>query len=239
MRRQLFVAIALVLVPARAHAEDDEDDEQMVIVETPAAEAPPEAPPVMIVTPASPAKRYTDVSYASQTLLLDGAATTLFAFGVTTDTPTLPGLGILTYAFGPPIAHFAHGNVGKGFADAGIRVVSPFLFALPGLMLAVATTSRSDREERETAMDVAGYTGMALGAAFAMAVDALVLAKERVREDHAYMRDDARARSWRGHIAHAEARRVQGRRHDARSEEPGAREETADEGPADPKGPAR
>lgn len=196
MRRSLLVAFALglVLVPATARAAEEDDDEQMVIVEAPVADPPPEAPPVMVVRPVEPPKRWVDVSYASQTLLLDGAASAMFAFGVAGDVQPLPGLGILTYAFGPPIAHFTHGNVGKGFADAGIRIVSPFLFALPGLMFAMAVSSREDMEDRRTAMDIGGYTGMALGAAFAMAVDALVLAKERIPEERAYMRDDASSR---------------------------------------------
>lgn len=190
MRRSLLLTCALLLVPLTAHAEDD-DDEQMVIVETPAAEPPPEAPPVMIVTPRADVKKWVDVSYSSETMLFDGAAVAMFAYGVATDTQPLPGLGILTYAFAPPIAHFTHGNVGKGFADAGIRIISPFLFAVPGLMIAIAA-SPNDREDRKTAMDIGGYTGMALGAAFAMAVDALVLAKDRAPEERAYMTASAR-----------------------------------------------
>jgi hypothetical protein len=189
MRRSLLLTFALLLVPATAQAEDD-DDEQMVIVETPAADPPPEAPPVMVVKPVPAPRRWVDVRYSSQTLMLDGAAVAMFAFGMATEVQPLPGLGILTYAFGPPIVHFSHGNVGKGFADIGIRIVSPFLFAVPGLMLAMAVTPR-EGEDRRTAMDIGGYTGMALGAAFAMAVDALVLAKERVPEERAYFRDDA------------------------------------------------
>lgn len=193
MRRFILVTGAILLVPAMARAEDDDDDEEMVIVEGPAPDAPPEAPPVMVVRPASPPTRWVDVSYASQTLLLDGAAVAMFVFGAASDVQPLPGLGILTYTFGPPIVHFTHGNVGKGFADAGIRVVSPFLFAVPGLMLAIAVTP-DDYQERKTAMDIGGYTGMALGAAFAMVVDALVLAKDRVPEERAYFRDDAGTR---------------------------------------------
>ena len=185
MRRSLLVTCALLLVPLTARAEDDEE-EQMVIVESPPAEPPPEAPPVMIVTPRADVKQWVDVSYSSETMLLDGAAVAMFAYGVATETEPLPGLGILTYAIAPPIAHFTHGNVGKGFADAGIRIISPFLFAVPGLMIAIAATP-NDHAERKTAMDIGGYTGMALGAAFAMAIDALVLAKERVPAERAYM----------------------------------------------------
>lgn len=191
MRRSLLLTCALLVVPATAHAEDDDvvaddDDEQMVIVEPPVAEPLPEAPPVMIVTPRAEVKKWVDVSYSSETMLLDGVAVAMFAYGVATETEPLPGLGILTYAFAPPVVHFTHGNVGKGFADAGIRIISPFLFAMPGLMIAIAA-SPNDHEERKTAMDIGGYTGMALGAAFAMAVDALLFAKERVPEERAYM----------------------------------------------------
>jgi hypothetical protein len=207
MRRSLLLTVtfAALAVPATARADDDEE-EQMVIVETPVADPPPEAPPVMVVKPVpSSPERWVDVRYSSQTLMLDGAAVAMFAFGAATEVQPLPGLGILTYAFGPPIVHFSHGNVGKGFADMGIRIVSPFLFAMPGLMIAMAVTPR-EGEERKTAMDVGGYTGMALGAAFAMAVDALVLAKDRVPEERAYFRDDA-SRSVRGNSASASSAR--------------------------------
>jgi hypothetical protein len=143
----------------------------------------------------------------------------MFAFGVASDSQPLPGLGLLTYAFAPPIAHFTHGNVGKGFADMGIRLVAPFLLAVPGLMVATAVTA-DDYHQRKTAMDIGGYTGMALGAAFAMVVDALVLAKERVPEEHAYMTDDAWLRTRRGGVAHAEARGVQRERDDSEEPEP-------------------
>jgi hypothetical protein len=188
----MLLVCAFLLVPATARAEDD-DDEQMVVVEAPAADPPPESPPVVLVRPASKPTIWVDVGYGSQTLLLDGAAVAMFAFGVASESQPLPSLGLLTYAFAPPIAHFTHGNVGKGVADMGIRLVSPFLFAMPGLMLATAFTS-NDYDDRKKAMDIGGYTGMALGAAFAMVVDALVLAKERVPAERAYMTDDAGSR---------------------------------------------
>src|SRR5262245_32715150 len=103
MRRFIIASVALpaLLLPTVARAEDGEEEEQMVIVETPAAQPPPEEAPVMIVRPASEhPKQFVDVSYASQTLLLDGAAVAMFAFGVATETKPLPGLGILTYSFG-------------------------------------------------------------------------------------------------------------------------------------------
>src|SRR5437870_4296056 len=45
------------------------------------------------------------------------------------------------------------------------------------------------------------------GAAFAMAVDALVLAKERIPEERAYFRDDARRTEERGTRASASSAR--------------------------------
>jgi hypothetical protein len=190
MTRSILLACALVLVPTTAFADDDEEEEQMVIVEPavadPGADPAPESPPVMVVRPVPPPKEWVEISYSSETLLLDGAAVSMFAFGMATKTEPLPALGVLTYGFAAPVAHFTHGNVGKGLADLGIRIVSPFLFAVPGLMIAIAATP-NDHDERKTAMDIGGFAGMALGAAFAMAVDALVLAKERVPAERAYM----------------------------------------------------
>lgn len=185
--------ISVVLAPSLARADEDDDDEPMIVVEAPEpaplpAAAAPEAPPPPVRRPS----RMVDVSYSSQTLLLDGVAVAMFVPGVTAKIDPLPGLGLLTYLLGPPIVHFTHGNVGKGFADAAIRTVAPFVFAMPGLMAAAALTSNASPRAQSDALDAGGYTGLALGCAFAMVVDALVLAKERVPEERAYMRDDAK-----------------------------------------------
>ena len=189
MRRSLLLTCALLLVPLTAHAEDD-DDEEMVIVETPAAEPPPEAPPVMIVRPRADVKKWVDASYASETTLVDGAAVAMFVYGVATETQPFPGLGILTYGLGAPIAHFTHGNVAKGIADIGIRIVAPFVVAVPGAM--ISALFMPPHHEGDGTTDIGVLTGLALGAAFAMAVDALVLAKERVPAERAYMTASAR-----------------------------------------------
>ena len=79
-----------------------------------------------------------------------------------------------------------------GLTAAGAGVARAVRHDPVEALMPVAFTDRSDRETRERAMDIGGFTGMALGAAFAMAVDALVLAKERVPEERAYFRDDAK-----------------------------------------------
>lgn len=187
-----LASISLVLAPAIARADEEDDDEPMIVVEAPEPDplppaTAPDAPPPPVRRPS----RMVDVSYSSQTLLLDGVAVAMFVPGVVAKIDPLPGLGLLTYLLGPPIVHLTHGNVGKGFADVGIRTVAPFVFAMPGLIAAAALTSNASAEARSDALDAGGYTGLALGCAFAMVVDAFVLAKERVPEERAYMRDDA------------------------------------------------
>lgn len=192
------VSLSVVFAPAIARADDDDDgdDAPMIIVEAPQPD--PVAPPVATAPAPEPIRRtpprYVDASYSSQTLLLDGVAVAMFVPGVVGKIDPLPGLGLLTYWLGPPIVHLTHGNVGKGFADLGIRTVAPFLFALPSLMTAAALTGNASAETRRDALDVGGYTGLALGCAFAMVVDAWVLARERVPAERAYFRDDAKLR---------------------------------------------
>lgn len=187
----LVVLVSITTASAIARADDEDDDAPMIVVEAPQPD--PVAAPAPEPIRRTPA-RWVDVSYSSQTLLLDGVAVAMFVPGVTTRTSPLPGLGLLTYWLGPPIVHLTHGNIGKGFADLGIRTVAPFVFMLPGLMTAAALTANASAETRRDALDVGGYTGLALGCAFAMAVDALVLAKDRVPAERAYFRDDAKLR---------------------------------------------
>lgn len=200
-RSATAAAVLVALFPFVARAADDggpiddDDGAPMIVVEP--AEPLPVPEPILVAPAGGPrprAPRWVDASYASETLLLDGAAVTMFVPGIAADLTPLPGLGLLTYWLGPPIVHLSHGHVGKAFADLGIRTVAPFLFVMPGLVVAAAATADAGPEARREAFDVGGYAGLALGAAFAMAVDALVLTRERIPEERAYMRDDARLR---------------------------------------------
>jgi hypothetical protein len=79
--------------------------------------------------------------YGWQTLIVDGAALslTVAAFSRANSSgnsaATLLELSGITYVIGPPIVHWAHGNVGKGFGSLGMRLVAPVLGAGIGCAL--------------------------------------------------------------------------------------------------------
>jgi hypothetical protein len=99
-----------------------------LVLATPALAEPPAALPEEAVheTSSSPPSASSDAPspppadtpqrewYGWQTLVVDGV-------GIVT-LPVLVGVGV--YLVGPPIVHWAHGRVGLGFADLGIRFAS-------------------------------------------------------------------------------------------------------------------
>jgi hypothetical protein len=99
-----------------------------------AAPAAAQSPPAPADTPRRLERRW----YGWQTLATDGAAITLLAGTALLTDGAPPGplpttgyvLGTLSYAFGGPIVHFAHGNPGWGFASFGLRVPAPVITSL-------------------------------------------------------------------------------------------------------------
>lgn len=84
--------------------------------------------------------------------------------------------GIGWYALswlGAPVVHFAHGRVGIGFADLGIRLVAPGVAAVPGIIGACAGMGG-----RKGCTDTGARAGLLGGVALAAAFDAFVLARE-------------------------------------------------------------
>ncbi len=90
------------------------------IADTPLGETP-------LTSPESPKPKR--IWYGSQTLAIDGVSALLIAIGAATVDRASSGgdflaLGVMTYEFGAPIVHWAHGHVGVGFGSHGLRLLS-------------------------------------------------------------------------------------------------------------------
>jgi hypothetical protein len=151
------------------------------VVETPpppTANPPPPAPvapaPPPIVNPYTPyapygyeARRPRREWYGWQTLLVDGAALAMVYAAAdqhTHDAPTLAYVALGTNVLGPPVVHWAHGNVGRGLGSLLIRGGSW------ALVFAAIAGNGSDNAS-------VGLFGV-LGILAAPAIDAAVLAYE-------------------------------------------------------------
>lgn len=116
-------------------------------------------------------------SYAGQVIVMDLAALAVLIGAAASESEGTAYLGLATYAFGPPIIHFAHGNAGRGFASLGLRVVAP--------TLGIGATCFGTGEP------VGCLIGIVGGYLTAVVVDAAVLAYEEVE-----VRDTAKIGPW-------------------------------------------
>jgi hypothetical protein len=112
--------------------------------------------------------------YGWQTLVADGASLGALILGTplseqTEAGDTLVGVGLLGYEFVPGIVHFAHRNVGRGFASFGIRLGMPLAGAFLGASLASGCNTNF--------CEAGGAgVGVLLGMGGAIALDAAVFA---------------------------------------------------------------
>lgn len=108
--------------------------------------------------------------YGWHTLLVDAAAITVSAIGISTANETAYWIGGGLQIIGAPIVHWTHGQVGTGFADLGLRILLP----LTGALIAWAPNQSA------TALTI----GAAVGQVAAIIIDASALAFE-TPEDNA------------------------------------------------------
>ena len=167
----------------------------VIVVETPPADTTPAnpAPTKVVYVDAPKAERPAPertVWYGGQTLLLDGAATAmLVGAGVTgvqgkgkVAGALLLG-GSVTYLFGAPIVHFAHGRIGPGFGSFGLRLVLPLETAFDGALIgALAQSHDHNGFEDASGAAVGAAIGLVAGMALSSALDAALLAKYKTRE---------------------------------------------------------
>lgn len=118
------------------------------------------------------------VWYGWQTLLVDGAGLLVGALAASNESGGMAGVALLNYSIGAPIVHAAHGEGIRALASVGLRTAVPMAVGL----LAYGISDNSGDES-------AFYSGVALGALGAMAIDAGVLAYE----EHCGCERDAKA----------------------------------------------
>jgi hypothetical protein len=136
------------------------------------------------------------VWYGGETLALDAAALVMLAPAAASTSngvqTTFASGSLLTYGLGAPIVHFAHGHVGTGFADLGIRLALPALAGLVGGVIGAsayqAPTCTNDPLCDEGfgqafAAVEGGLIGGALGIAGAVTIDAVWLAREPAQRE--------------------------------------------------------
>lgn len=155
-------------------------------------EDPPQAPPRGPTRPTH--------WYGYETLATDGAALLLAVPALTSNTSAVQsvfGVGsVMTYGLGAPIVHFAHGHVGAGFADLGLRVGMPLVLGFFGGLIG-ATTYQPPPCSSSTLCGWGNMLGAAaaagegviigglLGAGGAVALDAAMIAREPVKDHDA------------------------------------------------------
>jgi hypothetical protein len=118
------------------------------------------------------------VWYGWQTLVVDGAGLLVGALAASNESGGMAGVALLNYSLGAPIVHAAHGEGIRALASVGLRAAVPMAVGL----LAYGISDNSGDES-------AFYSGLALGAIGAIALDAGVLAYE----EHCGCERDAKA----------------------------------------------
>jgi hypothetical protein len=140
------------------------------------AQDPPERVPLVPVAPAADGAAPEGELrwYGWQNLGVDLAATAILAGGAASGNKALLIGGVGAYAFGSPLVHFSHGQVGRGVGSLALRVGAPVL-------VGVIAASRNDCEEHQCdggddIMPFVAGAAMAIGAAV---LDDVAFAYER------------------------------------------------------------
>jgi hypothetical protein len=112
--------------------------------------------------------------YGAQTLIADGASLALLVAG--RDSSKTIELGVAGLLLAPPIIHWAHGNVGKGFGSLALRI-------LPPIVAVALIVDGGGFESSSRKSDIEVDLGVIVALAWiptAIAVDAAVLAYDDV-----------------------------------------------------------
>jgi hypothetical protein len=154
-------------------------------VPAPAPAAPqPQAAPVQPMAPAAPPQRRIHVWYGYQTLIVDAIAFGAGTVGFALKEPTLQTVGVAGYLAGPPVIHFIHGHVGRGFGDFGVRCGFPVAGLLVGLIVGAVVAAKDDSSVQGVSDDIARgiEVGTVAGVVGAIIFDAAVFGDETVLE---------------------------------------------------------
>lgn len=180
----LTVAMATVIVfllLGLAHAGEANNDASPELPQ--GAAYVPAGEPVLNI-PTSKTKSALSEWYGWQNLAIEAGAITVFALGAKEDLNVPMYLGLGGMLLGPPIVHWAHGNVGKGFISLGVMV------ALPAGAGFLGSTIGGAGEHCESGDDMCGfgagfgtYIGAIIGAIGAIVVDSALAVDEPKEKD--------------------------------------------------------
>jgi hypothetical protein len=76
-----------------------------------------------------------------QTLYADGAAASVLAIGIATQSPAVDYTALAIYGLGAPAVHLGHGRYGAAALDFGLRVTGPVILSLTGFAIDMAASS--------------------------------------------------------------------------------------------------
>ncbi len=147
---------------------------------------PPLAPPSssspsgasFVPPPAAPEPPllYREADYRWQMMVSDLASVALFTGG----TRATVGLGLFSYAFGGPIIHDLNADGGRAGISFGLRIGAPLLGGLAlGGLASLTSNCQKDDEDCSSGVGPAALIGVVLGAAVAVLVDDIYVARPR------------------------------------------------------------
>jgi hypothetical protein len=120
-----------------------------------------------------------------QTLYADGAAASILAIGIATQSPVVDYTALAIYGLGAPAVHLGHGRYGAAALDFGLRVTGPILASLTGFAIDTAASSPCDSDSW-CFRGLAGATiGLIVGYVSVVVTDAAFIAREEVPPDDA------------------------------------------------------
>ena len=119
--------------------------------------------------------------YGWQTLIVDGSWIVGGPLLASVSAESGAALILGGYFLGPPIVHWAHGQVGRGFADLGIRVGAPVVLGTVGYLVFTGGGSNGSYDALAGAVGI--LLGAGLGIVAAIVVDAAALAYEPADDD--------------------------------------------------------
>lgn len=137
--------------------------------------------PVEADKPQTETKRW----YGYQTLATDAGALALLGLAIAADDGSTSQVGFLaasgaTFVGAPAVVHGLHGNPGRAVGDVALRLFTPPITMVVGGLIGVATADRGDGFEALGGLLIGGTIGFVGGIAGCMALDAAVLAYEKV-----------------------------------------------------------
>jgi hypothetical protein len=148
----------------------------------PAVIAPVAPPPIASAAQPSPTA---PIWYGWQTLIADSVGASLFVAGFAARCDVCFASGAIGYWTVPPIIHFSHDNVARGFADLGFRAATPLITLFVGSIIgfAIAAGPAGKDGSGDEIIDTGIAVGFLAGMVTAASVDATVIAYEQPTRD--------------------------------------------------------